>query len=104
MKFFIKDFSSKCDQIRRKLRVWSHLLKKSLMEYFIFCAVINAICWRFEALELLDSKHFLEKKSMTRFQFISMCNFKKNMISFLCISKHDILILGDDYMIPAGRD
>ena len=24
---------------RRKLRIWSHLLKKSLMENFIFCAV-----------------------------------------------------------------
>ena len=36
MKFSIKDFFSKCDQIRRKL-----LLKKSLLENFIFCAVIN---------------------------------------------------------------
>ena len=40
MKFFIKDFFSKCDQIRRRLRIWSHLLKKSLMEIFIFCGVI----------------------------------------------------------------
>ena len=32
MKFSIKDFFNKCDQIRRKLRIWSHLLKKSLME------------------------------------------------------------------------
>ena len=39
MKSPIKDFFSKCDQIRRKLRIWSHLLKKSLMEDFIFCAV-----------------------------------------------------------------
>ena len=39
MKSPIKDFFSKCDQIRRKLRIWSHLLKKSLMENFIFCAV-----------------------------------------------------------------
>ena len=39
MKFPIKDFFSKCDQIRRNLRIWSHLLKKSLMENFIFCAV-----------------------------------------------------------------
>ena len=35
----IKDFSSKCDQILRKLRIWSHLLKKPLMKNFIFCAV-----------------------------------------------------------------
>ena len=40
VKFSIKDFFSKCDQIRRKLRIWSHLLKKSLMESFSFCAVL----------------------------------------------------------------
>ena len=39
MKFSIKDFFSKCDQIRSFLRIWSHLLKKSLIENFIFCAV-----------------------------------------------------------------
>ena len=39
MKFSIKDFLSKFDQIRRKLRIWSHLLKKYFMENFIFCAV-----------------------------------------------------------------
>ena len=39
MKFPIKDFFSKCDQICRKLWIWSHLLKKSLVENFIFCAV-----------------------------------------------------------------
>ena len=40
MKFSIKDFFSKCDQIRRKLRIWSHLLKKPLIENFIFCAML----------------------------------------------------------------
>ena len=35
-KFSIKNFLSKCDQIRKKLRIRSHLLKKSLMENFIF--------------------------------------------------------------------
>ena len=39
MKFFIKDLFSKCDQIRSFLRIWSHLLNKSLMENFIFYAV-----------------------------------------------------------------
>ena len=39
MKIFIKDLFSKCDQIRRKLGIWLHLLKKSLMRNFIFCAV-----------------------------------------------------------------
>ena len=36
MKFSIKDFFSECDQIRSFLRIWSHLLKKSLMENLIF--------------------------------------------------------------------
>ena len=39
MKFSIKDFFSKCDQILSFLRFWLHLLKNSLMENFIFCAV-----------------------------------------------------------------
>ena len=41
-KFSIKEFFSKCDQIRRKLRIWSHLLKKPLMKNFIFYAVRSA--------------------------------------------------------------
>ena len=41
MKLLIKDFFSKCDQIRRSLAIWSHLLKKSLMENFIFSAVYD---------------------------------------------------------------
>ena len=38
MKFFIKDFFCKCDQICKKLRIRSHLRKKSFLEKFIFCA------------------------------------------------------------------
>ena len=40
MKFSIKDFFSKCDQICSFLQIWSDLLKKSLLENFIFCAVL----------------------------------------------------------------
>ena len=39
MKFFIKDFFRKCEQIRSFLQIWSHLLKKALTENFFFCAV-----------------------------------------------------------------
>ena len=49
MKFSIKDLFTKLDQIRRKQRIWSDLLKKSLMENFIFCAVksvSNIIVWK----------------------------------------------------------
>ena len=40
MKFSIKDLFSKCDQIHSFLLIWSHLPKKSLMETFIFCAMM----------------------------------------------------------------
>ena len=39
IKFSIKDFVSNCDQIRGFMWNWSHLLKRSFMENFIFCAV-----------------------------------------------------------------
>ena len=45
MKFSIKDFFSKCDQILRELRIWLYLLKKSLMQNFIFYAVVTVIKW-----------------------------------------------------------
>ena len=35
----MKDLFNKYDQILKKLPIWSHLLKKSLMENFIFFAV-----------------------------------------------------------------
>ena len=39
IKFSIMNFFSKCDQILSFLRIWSHLVEKSLMENFIFCAM-----------------------------------------------------------------
>ena len=37
------------------LRIWSHLLKKSLLENFIFCAVFSMVLFRFQS--NLLSKH-----------------------------------------------
>ena len=42
-KFSIKDFFSKWDEIRNFLRIWSHLRKISLMENFVFCAVLWSV-------------------------------------------------------------
>ena len=42
MKFAIKGFFSKCDQVRSFLRIWSHLLKRPYMENFIFYAADGA--------------------------------------------------------------
>ena len=44
MKFSIKNFCSEYGQIRSLLRIWLHLLKKSLMEILIFCAV-HVVAW-----------------------------------------------------------
>ena len=52
MKFSIKDFFSKCDQIRSFLWIRSRLLKKSLMENLIFCAVLS------EKLKTLTSSNY----------------------------------------------
>ena len=40
MEFSIKDFFIKCDQIRRKLWIWSHLLKTSFNgKLYFLCSV-----------------------------------------------------------------
>ena len=59
MKFSIKDFFSKCDQIRSFLRIWRYLLKKSLMENFIFCKVF------YKSRKALRGNIYLEKKLTT---------------------------------------
>ena len=71
MKFSIKDFFSKCDQIIRKLRIWSHLPKKSLKENFIFCAVIVM-----KILKILNSciSNFLMKKYQTKAFLLILTN------------------------------
>ena len=81
MKFSIKDFFSKCAQIRKKLRVWSHLLRKSLMENFIFCAVLGELWYgitvqkmKFSIKDFFNKcdqirRHLLKKSLMENFIF-----------------------------------
>ena len=72
MKFSINDFFSKCDQIRSVQRIWSHLLKKFLMENFIFCLVTSfTFAQNKQSLEecysnlfiLSINKHFITEKT-----------------------------------------
>ena len=63
MKFFLKDFFSKCDQIRRKHL--SHLLKKPLMINFIFCAVYLEK-WYFSRKYDIFSLDWNERRSFSR--------------------------------------
>ena len=66
MKFSIKDLLSKCEQIRSFLRIRSHLLKKFLMENFIFCVVIDIYGsafldkWENNICSILKTRHFLD--------------------------------------------
>ena len=46
LKFSTRDFFSECDQVFSFLRIWSHLLKQSLVESFIFWAVSPAYLWK----------------------------------------------------------
>ena len=61
MKFSIKAFFSNCDQIRMKLRILSHILKKSLTENFIFYAMVllcnTEICYSVLIQEFLSKGH-----------------------------------------------
>ena len=66
IKFSIKDLSSKCEQIRNFRRIWSHLVEKSLMENFIFCAAVVRVKINIEvyAFNLLEER----KRNSTTFR------------------------------------
>ena len=58
MRFSIKNFSSKCGQIHRKLRIWSHLLWNSLKENSIFCEVCTMFLGHAFVTEYHSRKHW----------------------------------------------
>ena len=72
MKFSIKDFFSKCDRNRRKLWIWSRLLKKSFMENFIF------VQWHLRP-DL--HKVLLLQENLGPMFFIGIWNASKNVIN-----------------------
>ena len=77
MKFSNKDFFSKCYQwIRSFLRIWSHLLKKSLMENFIFCAVSRNHTIPTE----LACSHLLSIIYVGTFVIASAWSYKKSLL------------------------
>ena len=68
MKFSIKDFLGKCDQIRSFLRIWS--LKKSLKENFIFCAVLIAWVGVIPILKKNSNPFALTQSKMIKWRFL----------------------------------
>ena len=86
IKFSIKDFSSKYDQIRRFLRIWSHLLKKSLTENLFFCAVCFIVIMFTETLYLL-SKNFQAPLTLVDYQVKYQEEHFKKMYSCFSVLK-----------------
>ena len=72
MKFSIKDFSSKFDQVHKKLRVSSHLLKKSLMKNLIFFAMTLPV-----DLSMLFVPKFID---FTKYSKFIRCHMVPNML------------------------
>ena len=64
MKFSIKDFISRFDRIGSCQLIWSHLLKKSLMEDFIFCADFKLDCFARYKILLGPASTAISKVSM----------------------------------------
>ena len=106
----------KLDQIHRKLRIWSYLLKRSLMENFIFCAVTFAspdiaefyflLCQSYSrsgSLPKETSKFiillFLEFSTMEINSF-SLCFLLFDFLSiFLCLMLYYVLSFSTDLQI-----
>ena len=95
MEFSIKGFLSKCDRIRSFLRIWSHLLKKPIMENFIFYAVtniLNVLCTFslqsvsrrsvfFQIISSLKILFFVHCVSMVLAYYLNKVGYRTSMIS-----------------------
>ena len=96
MKFSVKDFFSKCDQIRSFLWIWSHSLKKFLPENFIFCALNKTT----------QNKHKpISRQCSFLFQFVPLfCKnfwrmFESNEITVNICTKRAKLINGTKFLL-----
>ena len=78
MNFSVKNFFSKCEYIRIKLRIYSHLLNKSLTENFIFC-VANIIGFTPEPCKFFSKPNW---QSLVYFTSINTC--QRLVSSLLC--------------------
>ena len=70
LKFSIQIFFSKWDQIRRKLRTWSHLLKKPLIENFIFVPCYKEIPKNSHSAEFRDVANTPQTSKIDGFSII----------------------------------
>ena len=97
MKFSIKDFF-------RKLRIWSHLLKKSLMGNFIFCVVKQTSFTEKQCQKLDDTYEFdkiikKEKPIFTKYNRSNLIYNIKYYIEYYNITNFNSLSLTSKYPI-----
>ena len=88
MKFSIKVLFSKCDQIRKKKRIWSHFLKKSLMGKLIFCKVLHEVIDSVKQMNLTKGPNFIySEKRLSRAKLVLIMwtqdGFKHVFLTFL---------------------
>ena len=77
MKFSIKDFFSKCDQIRGIFRIWSHLLKKSLMENLNFLCSVKVNFFKIQSeVMLIGWSNFVSQQRDNQW-YSSKCSVKQ---------------------------
>ena len=91
IQFFIKDFFRKYDQIHRQMQIWSHLLKNSLIEKFLFVQFkINLLTRPYQTF-WNQFTELLNRTYQTFWQFFTMYSrnrltgfffFKKNSLIF----------------------
>ena len=88
IEFSFEDFFSKCGQIRSLLRIWSQLLKKSLVENSIFCVLNVSLCFKITLLLVLDKwrnyvKTFcIRKKKQKKKTNQSRTSFRSDVFTF----------------------
>ena len=88
MKFSIKVLFSKCDQIRKKKRIWSHLLKKSLRGKLIFCTVLHEVSDSVKQMNMTKGPNFIySEKRLSRAKLVLIMwtqdGFKHIFLTFL---------------------
>ena len=94
MKFSIEDFISKCGQIHGILQIWSHLLKKLLMENFMYCVVAPVVklaqIWQpcFIYLSLWNQKNFHPSFFMTRLDIMFRLYIVTNSHETRCLQNN----------------
>ena len=104
-KFSIKDFFSIFGKIYRKMRVWSHLLRKFSMENYCSKLTINTLLLNFNIAHLqcylgvlvVDRKiHFrrvvfscyFSKRSQDKIKNIILCKFKRVKAQYIMFQSH----------------